>query len=58
LPVCSGIGLGRGVCARTAVSWVINYDADGKITKTSSLLVLFSHYDDFFVWLHTRDPQI
>jgi hypothetical protein len=29
------------VCARTAVSWAINYDADGKITKTSSLLVSF-----------------
>jgi hypothetical protein len=42
-PVCIGIGLGRGVCARTAASWAINYDADGKITNTSSLLVIFSY---------------
>jgi hypothetical protein len=30
---------------------------DGKITKTSSLLDIFSHEGHFFVWLSTQDPQ-
>jgi hypothetical protein len=35
----------------------INYDTDGKITNTSSILVLFSHGGHSFVWRGKRDPQ-
>ena len=46
----------QGQLPNSVLGNLIYYEVEEE-TKTSSLLVLFSHWGDFFLWLRTRDPQ-